>query len=269
MVDLPVQGAAAQTAVTVFMPDIGTLSYPPIVCFAFPGGGYSREYFSLVLPDGVGPGGQAGWHRDRGWIFVACDPLGFGTSSTASGLSLEMIAAGIDTTVSVVLQRLASGTLVEDYPPVARTTRLGIGQSMGGALAIIAQAHHRSFDAVASLGFSGIHTSFPSRPGGVPLVVPWIVRNSAQHTPVILNPAEPEIGSGTFDSAGSGVGFRADADEIDATVTWVFHFDDEPPDLVTADMAGRAGRGPLPPWRSPQPLPDCTVQLMTPGAIAR
>jgi hypothetical protein len=74
--------------------------------------------------------------------------------------------------VSVVFQRLASGTLVEGYSPVAPTTRLGIGRSMGGALAIVAHAHHRSFDAVASLGFSGIHISIPSRLGGVPLVVP-------------------------------------------------------------------------------------------------
>ena len=71
---------------------------------------------------GAQGGGQAGWHAERGWIFVACDHLGVGDSSLAD-------------------------------PAV-----LGIGQSMGGCLTVVQQARHESYDGVGVLGYSAIHT---------------------------------------------------------------------------------------------------------------
>ncbi|MDQ1430668.1 MAG: hypothetical protein QOF40_1270, partial [Actinomycetota bacterium] len=39
-----------RTRATVVLPDPGTLSDPPVVCFGFPGGGYSRGYFTFDMP---------------------------------------------------------------------------------------------------------------------------------------------------------------------------------------------------------------------------
>src|SRR5690349_10251114 len=68
-------------AVTVSLPDLRTLNPQPIVCFGKPGGGYSKDYYTLDLP-GPAKGAQADWHASRGWIFVAVDHLGVGGSST-------------------------------------------------------------------------------------------------------------------------------------------------------------------------------------------
>ena len=55
-------GLAVQTAVTVYLPDV--LADPPVVCFAFPGGGYCRRYYAFDMPDSTG-GGEAAFHCAR------------------------------------------------------------------------------------------------------------------------------------------------------------------------------------------------------------
>src|SRR5262245_4012028 len=74
-------GEPLQTRATVVLPGPGTLGDPPGVCFGFPGGGYSRGYFTFDMP-GASVGGEAGWHAARGWVFVACDHLCVGESDT-------------------------------------------------------------------------------------------------------------------------------------------------------------------------------------------
>lgn len=153
---------AAHTTVTIHLPDAGRLAIPPVVCFAFPGGGYCRRYYSFDMPNGTG-GGQAGFHCDRGWIFVACDHLGFGDSTIPEGnsLTLEGAAAANDATVRAVMERLEDGTLLDGMRPVTGATKLGIGQSMGGCFTLIAQGRHGTFDGIAILGYSAIHTVVP------------------------------------------------------------------------------------------------------------
>lgn len=157
-------GMAAHTAVTVFLPDDGAMADPAVVCFAFPGGGYNRRYYSFAMPGAQG-GGEAGYHTARGWIFVTCDHLGFGDSTIPPDdlLDLDVIAAGNDATVKSVMERIVAGTLAQCLPPVANATCLGIGQSMGGCFAIVAQGNHETFDGIAVLGYSGIHTVVPTR----------------------------------------------------------------------------------------------------------
>src|SRR4051794_8215255 len=70
----------AHMMVTVVLPDPADLPAQPVVCFAKPGGGYSRFYFTHALP-GPGEGAQADFHVARGWIFVALDNIGSGESS--------------------------------------------------------------------------------------------------------------------------------------------------------------------------------------------
>jgi pimeloyl-ACP methyl ester carboxylesterase len=215
------------------------------------------------MPDGTG-GGQAGWHTRRGWIFVACDHLGFGESTMpeGDGLTYDTVALGNRATVESVMEQLERGTLLEGYPPVRDATKIGIGQSMGGCFTIVLQAQHGVFDAIASLGFSGIHTVVPTRPGSPPAAWPWVLRGSDPANPTILNQAALARAAG----AAPGV---SDGPPHEHPFTWAFHYDDEPPEIVAADMAANAATGAedLPPWRSAT-TPSCGLFMVAPGTVA-
>jgi alpha-beta hydrolase superfamily lysophospholipase len=259
-------GVPATTAATVYLPDVVTA--PPIVCFAFPGGGYSRRYYSFDMPDDQG-GGQAGWHTERGWIFVACDHLGFGDSTVPEGdvLDYDNVALGNKGTVEAVMSKLESGTLADDFPPVVGATKLGIGQSMGGCFTIVLQGQHGTFDGIASLGFSGIHTHVPSRPGTPPAVWPWMLRGRDLATTAPLNAAALAAAAGpTID--GQGAQQRLAEQTGENPMAWAFHWDDEPADIVAADMGATAGgEAALPPWRSAT-TPSCGLYMVAPGTVA-
>src|SRR5690606_16175115 len=138
-----------------------------------PGGGYGRHYYDLDLPGT--PGGEAGYHCDRGWIFVACDHLGVGESTVPPGnvLSYENVARANYATVKAVMAKLEGGELLPELAPVAGAVTLGIGQSMGGCFTIVLQGQHAPFDGIASLGYSAIHTVVPGRPGAPQPQWPW------------------------------------------------------------------------------------------------
>jgi pimeloyl-ACP methyl ester carboxylesterase len=253
-------GLEAHTTATVFLPPVEELSDSPVVCFAFPGGGYSRRYYSFDLP-GRSSGGQAGWHVGRGWIFVACDHLGFGDSTAPGGnvLDFDNVALGNRATVEAVLAKLADGTMAPGYPAVRDVTSIGLGQSMGGCFTIVLQGQHSTFDGVAILGFSAIHTVVPDRPGSPPTSWPWMLRQHGLDTPTVLNP-----------SALAAAAATAAAPPTENPMTWAFHFDDEPADIVAQDMnAGTEAQvGPLPAWRSAPETPSCGILMVAPGAVA-
>jgi pimeloyl-ACP methyl ester carboxylesterase len=267
-------GMPASTAATVHLPAADALASPPVVCFAFPGGGYSRRYYTLGLrPEAAsGDTGQAGWHAARGWIFVSCDSLGFGDATAPEGsvLSYENIALGNKATAAAVLARLESGTLVDGYPPVRGATTLGIGQSMGGCFTIVLQGQHQVFDGIAALGFSAIHTVVPSRPGTPAAAWPWVLRGSDLTRPKILNPAALTAAAGpTLDGQDSLAEATGTGEH---PFTWAFHWDSEPADIVAADMAAAdmaaaTDNGQLPPWRSPS-TPACGIYMVAPGTVA-
>jgi len=242
-----------EVAATVHLPEPGHLADPPVVCVAFPGGGYGRRYFSFDLPGSSG-GGQAGYHAARGWVVVTVDHLGVGDSTLppAESLTFETLAAADHAAVEEVTRRLAAG-IAPGFPAVADPVLLGIGQSMGGCLLIVTQGQHRTFAGVGVLGFSAIHTVVPSRPGTPPLAMPWMPRG----LPIVLNEA-----------ALAAVGGPVPGEHPFA---WAFHFDDEPADVVAADMALDAlappSAGPIPPWRSAT-VPACAIQMVAPGVVA-
>jgi pimeloyl-ACP methyl ester carboxylesterase len=258
-------GVLMETAATVFLPE-GALSDPPVVCFLFPGAGYGRRYFSFDMPDSAGEGGEAGFHCNRGWIVVACDHLGVGDSSVPEddSLSFEIIARANDATVQAVMQRLECGTLLHGFPRINNATKLGVGQSMGGCFTIVAQGQLSTFDGVAVLGFSGIHTVVPPRPGTPAAAWPWIPRGSALIDPKIMN----RRGLGAADIKG-GFGDRVKPDSsAEHPLAWCFHYDGEPADIVALDMAAVAGAAdPLPEWRSAT-MPMCRMYMVAPGVVA-
>jgi pimeloyl-ACP methyl ester carboxylesterase len=261
-------GMPAEIAVSAILPDPDQLLSSPIVCFGFPGGGYSRRYFTTDLVGGD-PGGEAQWHVNRGWIFVAIDHLGFGDSTTPEGneLNYDNVAAGNKVAVETVLAKLADGTLLEGYPTVTEPTTLGIGQSMGGCFTIVLQGQHQVFDGIGALGYSAIHTVVPSKPGGPQAVWPWMLRGSNLETDVPLNLAAVMAAAGpamgdpeTMEQMGQ--------DGAEHPFQWAFHYDDEPASIVARDMKGAAGDlEDLAPWRSAS-TPTCGIFMVAPGTVA-
>lgn len=262
-------GEAVQLAATVVLPDPETLAVQPIVCFARPGGGYSRGYYTHDLP-GPAAGAQADFHAARGWIFVAIDNLGGGDSlvptGTASDFATMIAAAGA--AESEILLRLANGLVEPGYPPVHQPVVIAIGQSTGAMVTIIQQARLGAYDGIGVLGFSAVHSQPPTPPGEPPVVTAWFSRD--------IPPGQPGgvINAALLANATAG----ASQSRAWAALTWGFHYDDVPAEVIERDMAHyeliaasrdpqAGGDGVLQPWDSPR-SPDAARFVLTPGVVA-
>ncbi len=249
-------GEPLRTRATVVLPDPATLGDPPIVCFGFPGGGYSRGYFTFDMPGAAG-GGEAGWHAARGWIFVACDHLSVGESDAPSDpnmLTFERMAATNHATVVEVMRRLAAGEVADGFPPVDGAVTLGIGQSMGGCFTIVQQGQHSTFDGIGVLGYSAIQTKLWMPPGAPDPAVMFVPRGTEA---VVFAAGEAMEQPPEFALDESGL----------PGATPGFHYDDVPRDIVEADMVGFPVRTAAPPWGTPT-APPCAISMLSPGVVA-
>jgi hypothetical protein len=248
-------GEDAHVALTVTAPD--DIPPDPVVCFAKPGGGYSRRYYTEDLP-GPSSGAQATWHVRRGWIFVSVDHLGAGDSSQhdPERLSYTPLVAANQAAEAQVRRRLAAGTLMEGLAKIEQPLTIGIGQSMGGCLTVVQQGRHHCYDGIGVLGYSAVHTHPPTTPGTPPLVVPWVPRDALPSDAIITNaPALAEL-----DPA------RAAGAEA---MAWGFHYDDVDPSVVRRDLEDFPARhGDVPPWGSASVPMTVAVWCLTPGAVA-
>jgi pimeloyl-ACP methyl ester carboxylesterase len=166
---------------------------------------------------------------------VSCDHLFVGESSAPSDptlLSFGVVAAANAATVTHVVAALADGTLSGGFPPVRDPVLLGIGQSMGGCFTIVQQGQHATYDGIAALGFSAIQTVLSFPPG----------------TPSDADAFAP----------------RDDGLPI---VTWGFHYDDEPADIVDEDMRGYPIRERMPSWGSAT-MPPSAIQMVEPRCVS-
>ena len=251
-------GEHLETAATVLVADDYTPTERPVVCFGFPGGGYSRGYFTFDMP-GASGGGEAGWHASRGWIFVACDHLSVGDSDSPADptrLTFEVLAAANAATVANVLAALRDGTLSANVPPVVEPTVLGIGQSMGGCLTLVVQGQHETFDGIGILGYSAIQTVLAMPPGTPPIPMPALPRGRMM--------ARADASAFASSTASDGSPTAADL----PVTTWGFHYDDEPQDVVIADMVDfPSRRGPLPEWATAS-TPLCAITMLSAGVVA-
>jgi pimeloyl-ACP methyl ester carboxylesterase len=201
-------------------------------------------------------------------VFVACDHLGTGDSTVPEGnvLTYENITNANRATVDAVMDMLERGVVMDGYPSIRGAVKLGIGQSMGGCFTIVAQGQHSLFDGIGILGFSAIHTVVPSPPGSPTVLLPWMPRGTSFDAPVVANAAqlaEAEPGTVIFgDASLAAVAERTGGHPF----AWAFHFDDEPADVVAADLA-IGGDEPLPPWRSAT-TPPCVILMVAPGTVA-
>jgi len=241
-------GEEAAIALTVEIPPADLLGAPPIVCFAKPGAGFSRRYFTTDLP-GPGSGSQSSWHTGRGWVFVSVDPLGVGGSSThhdPERLDHAVLAAASRAAEREVLEGLANATLHESLPPVRDPVVLGVGQSMGGCLTVSQQGRYHDYDGIGVLGFSAVHTHPPVPPGATPWVHPWRLRDGGDAA--ILNAARVAAAQRNLEST-----------DFAAATDWLFYFDDV--DLETVRVTGA-------PWISVTYPMGVIATVLTPGVVA-
>ncbi len=267
---------AAVVCATIVLPDPADLPDHPVVCVALPSSSYARGYYTCELPGAGQDGGQSAqgaFHAARGWIFVALDWLGCAEGSATAidpeDLGYEALTAAAHAAQAEIVLRLANGVLAPGYPPVGRPCVIGIGQSLGGALLIAQQARHASFDGIAVLGFSAIHSHPATPPGGSPVVVAWYPRDArAQDCLAPLNAAALTAASSTG---------ATQAQAAWEALAWGFHYDDVPIEVVEQDLAhyegiARAldgdGATPSPPWYARRTPRRAARSTLTPGIVA-
>ena len=134
-------------AADLIVPD-GVSAAPLMVCF--PGGGMTRRYFDLP-EEQPGEWSMARYLADHFGVAVAVvDHPGVGESS------VPVDPYTLNPRVVADIDHGALSELVAHAMDLFEPTRLiGLGHSMGGLVVAHAQWHHRSFDAVAFLGFGG------------------------------------------------------------------------------------------------------------------
>ena len=236
-------------AATVFLPPPEMLTEHTVVIFGLPGGGYARGYFDMHFP-GHREYSQAQHHARRGVIFVAMDHLGVGDSTPelCDRVRVEDIAAANSGAVVEISGLLSSGRLRSDYPAVRIGRRIGIGQSMGGAVTIIMAARHMVYDAIAVLGFSAIHIVLP---------VPTAQESAIVAARVSGNLRDPDARNISV----------AKSSALIPEFLYPFFWEDVPADIVEADTAGGYPlRQSAPPYGSLS-LPSCAVAMLSPGYL--
>lgn len=239
-----------EIAATAYLPDPARLTKPVIAIYAVPGGGYSRGYFDMHFPGHAGYS-EAEYHVNNGFIVIALDHIGVGDSTTAhlDKISMEMLGDSYDCAVREIARRIEGGTLAPGFPALKGVAKIGIGQSMGGCVTILAQGRNATFDAISPLGYSAIHTVLPQR-----------------------NEADRQKGIATHShQRGEDVSKLSIAESSAQIVdfTYPFHWEDVPKDILDADMAGGYPlRKTAPPFGSIT-IPNCALLMMSPGCVAQ
>jgi len=160
-------GVSYRVAATViFAPDLVQESGAKRVLFMLPGAGYSRHYYDMTLK-GDETYSQAAFHAARGDIVVLMECVGAGQSVILGGVeaSFSMLAEAHHLAVQALSARLSGGAIDARLPSLNAFVTVGVGQSLGGAVTIITQSSHQTFDMLAVLGASALHTRIPSRHG--------------------------------------------------------------------------------------------------------
>ena len=140
----------------VFVPQ--TLGPRSVLWICVPGGGINRQYFDLDVPGQDDAFSMARYLAAGGDLVVTLDPPGVGGSDAPDdGYTLtphvvaDVLAAAIDTFMTDLRHE---GIGAAELDSVAPAATVGLGHSAGALLIAVQQARHRSYDALALLGFS-------------------------------------------------------------------------------------------------------------------
>lgn len=240
-------GETVEMAVTLYLPDPALLPDRPVAIFACPGGGYSRHYFEMRF-EGHENYDEAQWHAARGTIYVTIDHVGVGESTVPdlSRITFQTMAATHDSCVRQIAAALRAGTAAEGFPACPDLFAVGMGQSMGGGVSILAQGRFATFDAIAPCGVSAIQTALPQRD-----------KSAFDH------------GKARFDAVAEGrVKSHLETDHEGVDYVYAFHWEDVPADILHEDMKGGYPIRETAPRFGSVTIPYCAVQMMLPGAFA-
>ena len=242
-------GRPLHIVATVFLPPPDRLAQRQAVVFAMPGGGYSRGYYDMRFPGHSGYS-QAEHHVARGLVFVSIDHLGVGDSTpeVCDELRIEDIAPANDVAVRKIARLLRQAEAVSGYPSVDVGPCIGMGQSMGGGVAIIMAGRHRTFDALAVLGYSAIHTVLPQR--------------------LVEDERYVEKFDYSRDDTPETFSLEA-ASEAIPEFLFPFFYEDVPADIVAADIAGGYPIRDVAPEFGSKTLPLCVIAMLSPGYVKR
>lgn len=130
---------------------------PVLVC-CLPGGGMNRGYFDLRSEGLTGYSMAEHLAARHGLWVLTIDHPGVGESDRPDdgfALTPAVVAAVNAMVISIVVDGLRAGSLVEGLPATPGLALVGVGHSMGGLLAVVQQARHGTFSALGVLGFSG------------------------------------------------------------------------------------------------------------------
>lgn len=241
-------GETVEMAVSIHLPDPAQMPDRPVAIFACPGGGYSRHYFSMRFAGHEGYD-EAAWHVARGTIYVTIDHVGVGESTIPdlSKIGFQTLAATHDNCVRQIIDLLHHGGLDPEFPAVPSLFRVGMGQSMGGGITMLAQGRFATFDAIAPCGVSAIHTVLPQR-----------------------DAAAFERGKTRFEAVAEGkVKSHLETDHTGVDYLYAFHWEDVPADILHEDMKGGYPIRQTAPKFGSLTIPYCAVQMMLPGAFAK
>lgn len=142
-------------AAELFVP--ARLDPNPIVLVCLPGGGMNRHYYDLRPEDRDQSFSFAAQMSARGFLVLSLDYPGIGDSDRPSdgyALTPDAVAEAVVGATQASLDGLRSGTLVAGLPALPSLRSVGVGHSMGGLIAVLAQAMGRQHQAMVVLGFS-------------------------------------------------------------------------------------------------------------------
>jgi hypothetical protein len=150
-------------AASLFLPASIDADVPCTIALCLHGGGYSRTYFDIAVPDRSGYS-MARHLAGRGIMTVTIDALGTADSSAAKdpdAITWQNLAQAHHTAFNFLLADLRRGALMPDLPPLRRIATVGIGHSLGGMSLTAQQATHGTFDRLAVLGWSNLGLNLP------------------------------------------------------------------------------------------------------------
>jgi len=158
-VDVSTVAPAGVTTVVgdLHLPD-GYRGTPLVLVCCLPGGGMSRRYFDLQVPDDAGNYSMARHLARAGFAVATIDHPGIGESSRPEdGYELmPRTIADVDAfAVRHIRAGLVAGTLIDGIDAIDIAATVGVGHSAGAIVTVHLQARHRPYDALVLLGFGG------------------------------------------------------------------------------------------------------------------